>query len=197
MTRTLEALAAGTTEVSAPAKRAVQLMSRARSPGLALESYLGALDLAEKPSNPNYRLDAYNRLLLWIALLEKIEGCAGPVVVIDEAENLYRGGTTRAERRTALRSLSFYCSGMLPGACVFMAITPEALGRLREEAKELLDDVAAQKTVLPCEDAAMFRQRVARVAGEVRRKIVTREHGVTLLALGGTPGKAYAPSMGG
>jgi formate dehydrogenase len=37
------------------------------------------------------------------------------VLLIDEAENLYRGGTSRLERRTALRSLSFYCGGMLPG----------------------------------------------------------------------------------
>ena len=86
------------------------------------------------------------------------------MVIIDEAENLYRGGTTRAERRTALWSLSFYCSRLLPGACVFMAITPDALSQLREEAKGLLDDVAGQKTVLPCEDAAMCRPRVARVA---------------------------------
>jgi hypothetical protein len=164
VTKVLEALAEGDGEVSDPARRAVRAMEKSRSPGLALEGFLGAQDLTEKPSNPNYRLDAYNRLLLWIALLERVEGCAGPVVIIDEAENLYRGGTTRAERRTALRSLSFYCSGLLPGACVFMAITPEALSQLREEAKGLLDDVAAQKTVLPCEDAAMFRQRVARVA---------------------------------
>lgn len=38
---------------------------------------------------------------------------------------------------------------------------------------------------------------IARVPGGLRRKIVTRASGVTLLALGGTPGKAYAPSMGG
>jgi uncharacterized cupin superfamily protein len=36
-----------------------------------------------------------------------------------------------------------------------------------------------------------------RVAPHVRRKFVTREEGVTLLALGGTPGKPYAPSWGG
>lgn len=38
---------------------------------------------------------------------------------------------------------------------------------------------------------------MVRVPGGLRRKFVTRAHGVTLLALGGTPGKAYAPSMGG
>ncbi len=34
---------------------------------------------------------------------------------------------------------------------------------------------------------------LVRVAPESRRKFVTREHGATLLALGATPGKAYAP----
>jgi uncharacterized cupin superfamily protein len=37
----------------------------------------------------------------------------------------------------------------------------------------------------------------ARVPGAVRRKLVTRDHRATVLALGGTPGKPYAPSMGG
>jgi len=35
-----------------------------------------------------------------------------------------------------------------------------------------------------------------RVPPEVKRKFVTREHGATLLAMGGTPGKPYAPAMG-
>jgi quercetin dioxygenase-like cupin family protein len=35
-----------------------------------------------------------------------------------------------------------------------------------------------------------------RVAPEVQRKFVTRAEGATLLALGGTPGKPYAPAMG-
>lgn len=179
VTRTLGELAESGREVSDPARKALRAMERSKRPGLALEGYLGALDLAEKPSNPNYRQDAYNRLLLWIALLERVEGCTGPVVIIDEAENLYRGGTTRAERRTALRSLSFYASGLLPGACVFMAITPEALERLRDESRALLDDVAAQKTVLPCEDAAMFRQRVARVAA-MEVPALTSTHRLTL-----------------
>jgi hypothetical protein len=38
---------------------------------------------------------------------------------------------------------------------------------------------------------------MVRVPGALRRKIVTRAQGVTILALGGTPGKAYAASMGG
>lgn len=36
-----------------------------------------------------------------------------------------------------------------------------------------------------------------RVAPETRRKFVTRDSAATLLALGGTPGKPYTPSMGG
>jgi quercetin dioxygenase-like cupin family protein len=35
-----------------------------------------------------------------------------------------------------------------------------------------------------------------RVAPGTRRKFVTQEQGATLLALGGTPGKPYTPSMG-
>ena len=38
---------------------------------------------------------------------------------------------------------------------------------------------------------------MVRVPGELRRKWITRDEGVTLLALGGTPGQAYAASMGG
>jgi quercetin dioxygenase-like cupin family protein len=35
-----------------------------------------------------------------------------------------------------------------------------------------------------------------RVAPETRRKFVTRAEGAAILALGGTPGKPYAPAMG-
>lgn len=38
---------------------------------------------------------------------------------------------------------------------------------------------------------------LARVPAAVRRKLVTREQPATVLALGGTPGKPYAPSVGG
>ncbi len=41
-----------------------------------------------------------------------------------------------------------------------MAITPDSLGALRAEAKELLEDVAEQRTVLSWEDAAMLRRRL-------------------------------------
>jgi quercetin dioxygenase-like cupin family protein len=37
---------------------------------------------------------------------------------------------------------------------------------------------------------------LVRVAPEVKRKLVTKDQGATVLALGGTPGKAYAPAMG-
>ena len=37
---------------------------------------------------------------------------------------------------------------------------------------------------------------LVRVAPGTARKFVTRDQPATLLALGGTPGKAYAPSMG-
>ena len=38
---------------------------------------------------------------------------------------------------------------------------------------------------------------LVRVSPTVRRKFVTGDEGATLLALGGTPGRAYTPSMGG
>ena len=147
-------------EAAAPARKALSFATRSANAGVALEAWLGAVELMTKPSNGNYRQDAYQRLILWLAVLQRLEGCGGPVLLIDEAENLYRGGTSRLERRTALRSLSFYCGGMLPGACVVMAITPDALGSLPAESKELLDDVAEQRTVLAWEDAAMLRRRL-------------------------------------
>lgn len=147
--------------VASPAAKKLRLqLQRTRNFGPVIESYLGAAEIVEKPSNPNYRHDAYHRMMLWCTLLEEIEGCQGPVVIIDEAENLFRGGNTRATRRTALRSLSFYCGGALPSACVVMAVTPDALDALRAEAGELLNDVSEQRTVLAVEDAAMFRRRL-------------------------------------
>ena len=160
LVKSIDQIAAEGGEVSPVALRLQTQMRRARAPGQAAESFLGGLDLVEKSSAPNYRSDAYQRLLLWIALLGRMEGCQGPVVIIDEAENLYRGGTTRAMRRTALRSLSFYCGAALPGACVVMAVTPDVLDDLRAEAADLLDDVAEQRTLLACEDAAMLRRRL-------------------------------------
>jgi hypothetical protein len=143
------------------ATRLTRRLEKTKRPALTIERFLGALELVDKPLNANYRQDAYGRLLLWLALLEEVEGHSGPVLVVDEAENLYRPGVTRAERRTALRSLAFYCSGALPRACVVLAVTPEALTRLRDEVGELLDEVDLQRTLLPWEDASMLRRRLA------------------------------------
>ncbi|HEU4533600.1 MAG TPA: hypothetical protein VFS00_05765, partial [Polyangiaceae bacterium] len=151
---------AGGPAASAAARLRRRLAS-ARRPALALERFLGALELVDKPLSANYRQDAYGRLLLWLALLEDVERCAGPVLVIDEAENLYRPGVSRAERRTALRALAFYCGGALPRACVVLAVTPEALARLRDEAGALLDEIDHQSTLLAWEDASMLRRRLA------------------------------------
>ncbi len=38
---------------------------------------------------------------------------------------------------------------------------------------------------------------LVRVPGNVKRKLIGGETAATVLALGGTPGKAYAPSLGG
>jgi len=131
-------------------------------PALALATFLGTSDLESKTTAGNYRQAAYDRLLLWLSLLEAMEGCAGPIVIIDEAENLYRSGVSRVDRRTALRSLSFYCGGTLPRACVVTALTPDSLVSLRAEAPALLDEVSEQKGTLPCEDATMFARRLER-----------------------------------
>lgn len=128
----------------------------------AVLEVLGALDLIEKPAAPTYRKDAYARLHLWLELLRRLEGCEGPVIVLDEAENLYRAGVSRPERRTALRSLAFYCGGSIPRACVVLAVTPDTLASLREEAGELLDEIEDQATLLECEQAAMLRHRLLR-----------------------------------
>jgi hypothetical protein len=60
-----------------------------------------------------------------------------------------------------LRALSFYCGGTLPSACVILAITPAILKDLRSDARELLDEVAEQETVLAWEDALMLRKRLS------------------------------------
>jgi hypothetical protein len=157
----LENIAHSPTEASAAANKGLRFMAHAKDPAGALYAYLGASDLTSKTGGPNYRNDAYRRLLLWLVLLQRMEQLAGPVLTIDESENLYRGGTTQAERRTALRALSFYCGGTLPSACVILAITPAVLKDLKSDAKELLDEVAEQETVLQWEDALMLRRRLS------------------------------------
>ncbi|HTJ81064.1 MAG TPA: hypothetical protein VL400_05050, partial [Polyangiaceae bacterium] len=68
----------------------------------------------------------------------------------------------RPERRTALRSLGFYCGGALPRACVILAVTPETLELLREEAESMLDEVSEQVTSLAWEDTTLLRRRLMR-----------------------------------
>ena len=46
------------------------------------------------------------------------------------------------------------------------------------------------------EEHTLTEGTLVRVAAELSRKLVTRAEGATILALGGTPGKAYSPSMG-
>jgi hypothetical protein len=178
----LEQIAArGDGDAPRAAGRALHRARASKVPAAALDTFLGAADLANKSGGANYRLDAYGRLLLWLELLESLEKCAGPVLLIDEAENLYKIGVSRAERRTALRSLSFYCGGSLPRACVVMAITPDVLDTLRSESKELLEEVADQSTLLASEDATMLRRRLLRLQPIVVPKL-ERAHRATLLA---------------
>ena len=149
-------------ETARPAARAVAGAPDDEVDDDAVREIFGALDLVDKPSSPSYRKDAYARLHLWLDVLERLEGCAGPVLILDEAENLYRVGVSRAERRTALRSLAHYCGGALPRATVVLAVTPDTLEALREEAGALLDEIEEQATLLPSEDVAMLRRRLLR-----------------------------------
>jgi hypothetical protein len=156
----LDAIMAHNGEAARAAARAIGGAAEGEVDEDAVRETLGALDLVDKPSNAPYRKDAYGRLHLWLDLLERLEGCEGPVLILDEAENLYRVGISRSERRTALRSLAHYCGGALPRATVVLAITPDTLVALREEAGELLDEIEAQATLLPSEDVAMLRHRL-------------------------------------
>ena len=49
--------------------------------------------------------------------------------------------------------------------------------------------------VTPDGERALRAGDLARVAPEVRRKLVTREVGARLLAIGATPGAAFTPTM--
>ncbi len=158
----LGSIAEGAGDAASAATKALARMRRSKRPGAVAESFLSASDLRARPASAAYRRDAYQRLLLWLELLERADGCRGPMILIDEAENLFRAFTA-PQRRAALRSLSYYCGGTLPGSCVVLAITPDALDRLRGEADAQLADVAEQRTVLPSEDAAMLRRRLHQV----------------------------------
>jgi hypothetical protein len=151
-------------EAARPAARALGYALDAQS-DLSVDTaieVLGALDLVDKPGAPSYRKDAYARLHLWLELLARLEECEGPVIILDEAENLYRAGVSRSERRTALRSLAHYCGGAIARATVVLAVTPDTLEALREEAGALLDEIEEQATLLPSEDVAMLRRRLLR-----------------------------------
>jgi hypothetical protein len=181
LVRALEQVAAsGDGDAARAATRALRRASDAKKPAAALDTFLGATDLEAKTGGANYRLDAYGRLLLWCELLERLDRCAGPVLVIDEAENLYKIGVSRSERRTALRTLSFYCGGALPRACVVMAITPDVLETLRSESGELLEELSDQTTILSAEDVAMLKRRLSRIKPIVVPAL-TRDHRATLL----------------
>ena len=160
--RALDAVFKAHDETERPAARAVAYAPDDDVDDDAVREIFGALDLVDKPSSPSYRKDAYARLHLWVDVLERLEGCAGPVLILDEAENLYRVGVSRTERRTALRSLAHYCGGALPRATVVLAVTPDTLEALREEAGALLDEIEEQATLLPSEDVAMLRRRLLR-----------------------------------
>ncbi|MBL9022082.1 MAG: DUF2791 family P-loop domain-containing protein [Myxococcales bacterium] len=160
LARALEEIAESEADAAPAAKRALRA-STSEEPH-ALEACLLGLDLEARTNGASYRYDAYARLLLWLELCERLDGTAGPVLLIDEAENLYKAGTSRPERRTALRSLAFYCGGALPRACVILAVTPETLEMLREEAADMLAEVTEQRTLLAWEDVTMLRRRLLR-----------------------------------
>jgi len=156
----LSEIALEDTEAADAAVRALKVAEKSRRRAFAVRAFLSAHELGDRPGSASYRQDAYGRLLLWLELLARSVKTKGPVLLIDEAENLYRLGMREGERRTALRSLSFYCGGALPGACVVLAITPEALGSLRHDANTLLSDASEQATLLASEDASMLRRRL-------------------------------------
>lgn len=150
------------------ARKAMRVAENARDPGFALENFLTGADLDARPGDASYRLDAYRRIFLWFELLARQEGhepsdpqagrWRAPVILIDEAENLYTSGRPPASRRTSLRSLSFYCGGALPGACVIMAMTPPAFEAMKREARDLLAEAGDMDTTLELEDVNRFRR---------------------------------------
>jgi hypothetical protein len=156
-----------------------------------VRSVLGALDLEPKPGAPTYRRDAYARLHLWVELLARLAETDGPLIVLDEAENLFRAGVSRAERRTALRSLSFYCGGWIARGVVVLAVTPDTLSILRSESAELLAEIDGQATHLPEEDVTMLRRRlrsrplsIARMGREELEELADRAYQIGCKARG-------------
>ncbi|MBO6938430.1 MAG: DUF2791 family P-loop domain-containing protein [Deltaproteobacteria bacterium] len=177
-----------------PGAKAAARALRGSEEGLDVDhvrSVLGALDLEQKPGAPTYRRDAYARLHLWVELLARLADTDGPLIVLDEAENLFRAGVSRAERRTALRSLSFYCGGWIERGVVVLAVTPDTLSILRSESAELLEEIDGQATHLPEEDVTMLRRRlrsrplsVARMGREELEELADRAYQVGCKARG-------------
>lgn len=163
LTSCLESIAERDDDPAQAAGKALRISAGKRQPGPILERYLGGYDLENRPGDVNYRRDAYRRILLMHELLATLEDIRGPVVLIDEAENLYTTGRPAASRRTALRSLAFYCGGALPNACVILGITPSAFEELRAEARDLLADAVEMESTLDIEDVARFRRSLWRL----------------------------------
>lgn len=159
----LEEIAQAGAEESFAAKKALSAAAESEDPGVALEEFLSARDLAKKSGSSTYRQDAYRRLLLWADLLRRLDGAKGPVLLIDEAENLYTSGVARSGRRSALRTLSFYCGGALPEACVVLAMTPVAFHEMRKESGSLLLEQSEVDSTLPLEDVLLFRRRLKKL----------------------------------
>lgn len=160
LTEAIEVIGQSELEAAGSALHLQKLCRSAAEPRRAAATYLSGKDLLSRPGSPTYRQEAYLRFLLWLELLQRLEGCKGPVLLIDEAENLHTSGVPRSVRRTALRSLAFYCGGALPSACVVIATTPLAFIELKNEARELLAEVAEQRGALSWEDAEMLRRRL-------------------------------------
>jgi hypothetical protein len=155
--KAMEEIAAGEREEANAAKKVLQIWDHAKNPERAVENYLLALDLEQKGAGAGNRRDAYRRFLLMIALLEKMEGTKGAVLLIDEAENLYTSNASWAQRRAALRALAFYTSGAFPASVVVMAMTPTALESMRKEARMLLNEIDEMTSTLEMEEVNRFR----------------------------------------
>ena len=180
-------IGSGEGHAATAARKAMKVAENARDPGFALENFLIGADLDSRPGDASYRLDAYRRIFLWFELLASQEDDQstdpqggrrrGPVVLIDEAENLYTSGRPPASRRTSLRSLSFYCGGALPGACVIMAMTPPAFAEMKREAKGLLADAGDMDTTLELEDVNRFRRALHGLKPDPVKPLTTAERG--------------------
>lgn len=163
----LTIIAEGDGHESKAAKRALaslEASDQKEDAGAILENFLAGRDLQGKSSGVSYRKDAYRRLLLLVELMSRLEGLEGPVLLIDEAENLYTSGVTEPARRSALRTLSFYCGGALPGACVILAMTPPAFVEMKKESAALLRDAAEMSSTLDLEDVDLFKRRLSKLA---------------------------------